>query len=315
MKPTRLIQTQKHVFTAALAFSIFAGTAHAQTILLFEDWQDEGWSGTDINSVDNAPLSDFVGYGLNNNNPTTLLGAGTGGNVLRDQGGFGGTYGASDNSGNAVRVRSSNGAMLNENPLQLSTLGASTVTFSFDVKQLTANYVQVVEFSTDQAFTAPILLDTIDGNTDFGVWILKTYTLVNGVDATFTDDAYFRIRKLRPSPAGTNGGANSTFHAYDNLKIEIDGGVPADLVVTDITFAPSTNEVTLTWPKTGAAAFNIELSSDLIDWATDLGTGITDASDEDTDDAENITITLSLPAGFEGASKLFFRVEETTAAP
>lgn len=210
---TKILST---IVAGAAAFSAI-NTAEATVTLLFEDWEDAGWSGADINATANLALSDFVGYGLNNNNPTTLLGAGAGGNVLRDQTGFGGTYGSSDNAGNAVRVRSSNGAMLNENPLSLAAL--VSVTFSFDLRQNTANYVQVVEFSTDQAFTAPILLDTIDGNSNLNLWIAKSYTLTNGVDATLTDDSYFRIRKLRPSPAGTNGGGNGTSHTYDNLLI------------------------------------------------------------------------------------------------
>ena len=208
---------------AAVAMLLATGAAQAvPVILLNEDWQDAAWSGTDINVGVNASLHDFVGYGLNDNNPTTLLGAGTGGNVLRDQAGFGGTYGSATNAGNAIRVRSSNGAMLNETALALSAF--DSVTFSFDLKQNQANYVQVVEFSTTQAFTAGtvLLLDTIDGNTNLGLWIPKSYTLVDGVDATFTDTSYFRIRKLRPSPAGTNGGANATFHIYDNLLITAD---------------------------------------------------------------------------------------------
>lgn len=184
--------------------------------LLTEDFQ-YGVTNGDMN-VD-AALHELVGYGLNNDNPTTLLGAGTGGNVRTDQPGFGGNYGTGDNAGNGVRVRSSNGALLNADPL--AAAGAQTITFSFDIKENTANYVQVIEFSFDQAFTAPILLDTFDGNTaaDLGVWRPRSYTLTNGVDATFTDDAYFRIRKLRPSPGGTNGGANSTFHVYDNISV------------------------------------------------------------------------------------------------
>lgn len=198
---------------AGLALTVSSASA---VTLLTEDWEDAGWSGTDINA--NTSLHDLVGYGLNQDNPTTLNGAGVGGNVLRDQGGFGGVYGSAVNSGNAVRVRSSNGAMLNRSPLALSAF--DTVTFSFDLKANTANYVHVVEFSTNQAFTAPILLDTFDGNSDLGLWLAKSYTLTNGVDATFTDDSYFRVRKLRPNPAGTNGGSNPTSFTYDNLLIE-----------------------------------------------------------------------------------------------
>ncbi len=212
--------------TVSRSTSILAGIslalllpAGAATTLLFEDWQTTGMATGDINSATNAPLTGWVGVSFNTTNPTVSDGA-QGGNVLRDQGGFGGTYGSGDNAGNATRVRSSNGAMLNKDALQLATLNLTSVTFSFDLRQNTANYVQVVEFSTDAAFSAPILLDTIDGNTNLGLWIAKSYTLVDGVDATFTDTSYFRIRKLRPSPIGTNAGANGTNHTYDNLLIE-----------------------------------------------------------------------------------------------
>jgi len=208
--------------------------ANAAITLLSEDWQAEGWSGSDINTENNAALTGWAGFGINTDNPTMLL-TPTGGNVLRDQGGFGGTYGSADNAGNAVRVRSSNGAMLNKEPLQLLTLNLSEITFSFDLKQVTENYVQVVEFSNNIGFltsgttggvsNAVLLLDTFDGNTpaDVGVWRAQSYNLTDGVDVGFTDESYFRIRKLRPNPANTTAGANSTFHTYDNLLIT---GIP-----------------------------------------------------------------------------------------
>ena len=215
---------------SAALLAVSCITSNAAITLLSEDWQDAGWSGTDINVSPNNALSDFVGYGVNNDNPTTLLGAGTGGNVLRDQTGFGGTYGSATSAGNSVRVRSSNGAMLNENALELVALNLTSITFSFDLRQNTANYHQVVEFSNNTGFLTTgqettginntvLRLDTFTGDTDLTLWLAKSYTLVDGVDVAFTDNSYFRIRKLRPSPTGTNAGANSTSHAYDNLLI------------------------------------------------------------------------------------------------
>lgn len=81
------------------------------------------------------------------------------------------------------------------------------------------------------------------------------------------------------------------------------------LVISDISFSPVTNEVTLTWPKTGASSYTVRLSPDLLDWNNDLDDGVTEASDEDPEDADNITVTLPVPANFEGVSALFFRVE------
>ncbi|MEM6257825.1 MAG: PEP-CTERM sorting domain-containing protein [Planctomycetota bacterium] len=203
------------------ATSVIACGVNASTVLLFEDWEYTKTS-TDINT--DSSLHSSIGYGLNTNNPNTTLnsGVGTGGNVLLDQGGFGGTYGIGDNAGSAIRVRSSNGAWLNRDALDLTPF--TEVTFSFDLKQNTSNYVQVVEYSSDQEFTAPVLLDTFDGLSNVGVWTEQSYTLVDGVGGvTFTDDAYFRLRKLRPSPGGTNGGSNPTSNTYDNISIT---GVP-----------------------------------------------------------------------------------------
>lgn len=205
---------------AAVATTAFVAGSASATVVYSEDWEYTKTS-TDIN-VDSA-LHESVGYGVNTTNPNTTLGAGTGGNVLLDQGGFGGTYGSSTNAGSAVRVRSSNGALLNRNAMALSSF--TSAIFSFDLKQNTANLVHVVEYSATQDFSSGVvLLDTIDGNTNLGLWIAKSYNLVDGVGGVdLTDTAYVRMRKLRPSPAGTNAGANSTSHTYDNIQVV---GVP-----------------------------------------------------------------------------------------
>jgi hypothetical protein len=225
-----------------LAIAATMVPASAAITLLSENWETAGMASGDISNATNAPLAGWAGFGLNNDNPTMLL-VPSGGNVLRDQAGFGGTYGSADNAGNATRVRPSNGAMLNEDPLQLDTLAATSVTFSFDLKQVTANYVQVVEFSNNTGFlktggsNTVVLLDTIDGLGTLGLWEAKSYTLVDGVDASFTDASYFRIRKLRPNPAGTTAGANSTFHGYDNLVItaEVPPSAPESFQLKNLT--------------------------------------------------------------------------------
>lgn len=118
------------------------------------------------------------------------------------------------------------------------------------------------------------------------------------------------------STAGTGTYAFTDSSPTDDVSVvavEFLSGTPQkDLIITEVGYSPSTNEVTLTWPKTGAAAFNIELSQDLLDWESNLGTGITDADDEDDSDPDNITVTLALPDESLDSLKLFFRVEETT---
>ncbi len=81
-------------------------------------------------------------------------------------------------------------------------------------------------------------------------------------------------------------------------------------MISEISFNSETNEVTLTWPKTGAASFIAKVSEDLEDWSVDLDDGITPDLDEKPEDVLNITITLPLPEDLEGSPKLFFRVEE-----
>jgi MYXO-CTERM domain-containing protein len=220
------MKSKSQLLLACLAFAAAIGPAGAAITLLSEDFDRATTSGTDIN---NLPSLVMIGVSFNSNNPIVANGA-QGGNVLKDQGGFGGTYGSAANTGSGARVRSSNGAMLTEAPLLLATLNLSSVTLSFDLKQVTSNYVQVVEYSTDAAFTSPVLLDTITGLGTLGLWEAKSYTLVDGVDTTFTDTFYFRIRKLRPSPAGTTVGANGTFHVYDNILITGVEAVPEPTV-------------------------------------------------------------------------------------
>lgn len=222
------MKKRTQIIPALAALTLTMSSAHGAITLLSEDWQDAGWVGTDINSVDNAPLTGWIGVSFITNNPIVSDGA-QGGNVLRDQGGFGGTYGDATNAGNATRIRSSTGAMLNKNALTLTTANLASLTFSFDLKQNTANYHHVVEFSNNVGFlttgltsgenNAVLLLDTFTGDSDLTFWLAKSYTLVDGVDVGFTDESYFRIRKLRPSPAGTSGGSNPTSHTYDNLLI------------------------------------------------------------------------------------------------
>ena len=213
---------------ASLSALLCTPSSNAAITLLSESWDTPGMAVGDINSTTNAPLTGWAGVSLNSTNPTMLDVPG-GGNVLRDQSGFGGVYGTNQNAGLGVRVRSSNGAMLNKEALQLSTLGVSAVALSFDLKQIVPNLIHVVEFSNNIGFLTSgttggkdnnvLLLDTIDGNTDLALWVAKSYSLQNGVDIGFTDQSYFRIRKLRPSPEGTVLGTNGTFHVYDNLLI------------------------------------------------------------------------------------------------
>ena len=262
------------VAVSGIACTALGVSAQAETVvILSEDWDRAGMINNDINNATNAPLTGWAGISWNTDNPT-MLDSPVGGNVIRDQTGFGGVYGTAQNAGMAARVRSSNGAMLNKEGLQLLTMGATSVILSFDLKQVTGNLVHVVEFSNNIGFLTSgktdgkdnkvLLLDTIDGNTDLGLWIAKSYTLQDGVDIGFTDQSYFRIRKLRPSPLGTVAGVNSTYHTYDNLLIAADFTTPAP-VIFQLTIAPNTSPdlYDFSWDSQPGKAYDLLSSSDL----------------------------------------------------
>jgi len=89
-----------------------------------------------------------------------------------------------------------------------------------------------------------------------------------------------------------------------------DGTAGLPFTITDIQYTAESDEVTLTWAKTGAASFAAKISTDLVAFDTVLLAGITEAEDENPGDAETITETFTLPEGFAGSLKLFFRIEE-----
>ncbi len=102
--------------------------------------------------------------------------------------------------------------------------------------------------------------------------------------------------------------ATQSVYAISELLTVGTGSPGLPFAITDIEYSPETNEVTLTWPKTGASSYIVKVSTDLIDWDLDLDDGITEAQDENPDDDTQITVTLELFA--EPLNKLFFRVEE-----
>lgn len=121
-----------------------------------------------------------------------------------------------------------------------------------------------------------------------------------------TDGVYDEIEYIwiGNGDGGTNGRFGGTV---------LTGAAKPDLpfAITDISLNAETNEVTLTWSKSGAPFYVVKFSEDLNDdFVNDLDDGITADIDEDVEDDTSITVTLSLPEGLENASKLFFRVEE-----
>ena len=96
---------------------------------------------------------------------------------------------------------------------------------------------------------------------------------------------------------------------FDNISLVTEGpGTP--LEITEIIYSPDSDQVTLTWRKTGAASYIVKYSPDLIDWDGDLDDGITEANDENPGDADKITVTFDLPGGIADDEKLFYRIEQ-----
>ena len=106
-----------------------------------------------------------------------------------------------------------------------------------------------------------------------------------------------QILKLAPSGGGFG---NSHFNAILVSEAVNSAG---DGRVTDITFTPATNEVTLTWDSTTGSTYAIKYSLDLTSFEFDIDDPVQASAGDST------TATFTLPAGLIGIDKLFFKVE------
>ncbi len=89
------------------------------------------------------------------------------------------------------------------------------------------------------------------------------------------------------------------------------GAAPTIFNITAISYSADTDQVTLTWDKTGAAAYAARLSSDMVaDWDADLDDSISVDRDENPEDAEHITVTFTLEESLKNEPRLFIRIEE-----
>jgi hypothetical protein len=121
-----------------------------------------------------------------------------------------------------------------------------------------------------------------------------------------TDGVYDEIEYV-----WTGNGDNGTNGRFGGTVLTggaaIGGG---DLTITGIAFDPLSNEVTLTWSKSGSSSYLVNASLDLEDWGSNVASGISEDDDLNPDDPDHLTVTLPLPEDVENAPKLFFRVEE-----
>jgi hypothetical protein len=88
-------------------------------------------------------------------------------------------------------------------------------------------------------------------------------------------------------------------------------GGGGDLEVSSLFYDPVADSVTLTWRADTGLSYRVLASPDLSDWSRRIAHGIDVEADENPADGGFFTITIDLDgAGFPGAEKLFFRVEE-----
>jgi hypothetical protein len=208
------MKTTQKIPLAIVAFIMTIGAAQAATVII----QSDSFEGMSQSSLSANETQETLSGWKDVTSQYNALSVSTGANARTDQPGFGGTYGTATNAGIGVRVRSSTGAMTLDAPMKLLELEASSVTITFDLKEVTADYFLVLQYSANAAFTVPLTIATFNGNTteDLGVWRAKSYTLTDGEGGVvFSDDAYFMVRKISSGITGTN----PDFHVFDNIVI------------------------------------------------------------------------------------------------
>ncbi|MBK1830410.1 PEP-CTERM sorting domain-containing protein [Verrucomicrobiaceae bacterium R5-34] len=229
MNITNYIKT----YTVVAAFSL--GSANAASILIqSDDFEslpegvapdaaqvqvrglslDPNGAGTNANNTYTGTLAVQVNAASGWRDVSSKYNAASGetynGNARWDQTGNGGGIG--------IRIRANTGAATLDNAMQLTTLGATSVTMAYDIDlDDDSAYSLDIIYSADAAFTSPVVLQTYtsDGS-DNGGWFSDSVTIQDGVGGVvFSDDAYFMIGRTSTS----TGFSNPTFHVLDNIVI------------------------------------------------------------------------------------------------
>ena len=204
----------------------------------------------------------------------------------------------------------------------------------------TARNIQTAVYNNSTSATlVPEATPTFDGPGASPVYLLALK--VNWNEAGTPDEIFaFIITDLTTEPDETAALAMGTFDFdlatqqsldvlnfsdtqvgyVDEIRVgttfaDVVGGtsVPAaPFAITDFVYAPGTNEVTLTWAARKRVDYIVKYSTDMTDWGSDVGDGLSlDNGDEVPDDGNQITATFPLPlVNEEPYSELFFRVEE-----
>lgn len=98
---------------------------------------------------------------------------------------------------------------------------------------------------------------------------------------------------MRRQAGGSNNLSFRSKESDDPPQLSLTLGSAVPLAISGLSFAPATNEVTLTWTNTGAASYVVALSTDLSDWSQNLGTA-TETADENPLEPDTITATFNL---------------------
>lgn len=129
---------------------------------------------------------------------------------------------------------------------------------------------------------------------------------VSSISLAAGETGFFRITFAGSTNPNNPGNPNSS-STVDNIALS-EGG-PTFPAITDCEFDPEASTITMTWTAMPGVSYFAELSNDLVDFETQIGTGITTDDDENPTDENQITQTFDLTdTPNEGASKLFFRV-------
>ena len=153
-----------------------------------------------------------------------------------------------------------------------------------------------------------------------------TYSTVQGYDATddnigivaqtidFNTAMFDRAGYYVDGWIDQDGNASgNTFVTSDLIYFETTAiPEPSALAITEVEYDPVGDPgptVTLTWTKTGAASYSVFYSFDLIDWGADLDDSVLLESDENPEDADQMTVTFPLVGPLENAPDAFFRVD------
>ena len=294
---------------SAIAISIAnTSSVNAQTILAsWDTWGDS--------NVSDGIDPDFSAEGV-----TTIITSAN--DALRDivvrgstDGTFGNFDGASANDETALRMNKLNGSTLELNvtnnsgaPLDFNTLHFDGVLTGDSFRDFEVIWVDSSEVESNVLGSGSIVTDTNDEGVGFIADFDDFEVDVSAITLEDGDEGFFQITFTGGINNGQGISPNSA-STLDNFAITVGGADSTS--ITDFSYDPLTNSVTLTWTSKPEASYIARISSDLVDWDRDIGDGINmETNDENPDDGNLLTQTFNLEDfAVADLPKLFFRIE------